>query len=72
MKALCILVAVSAFAVRAYAATDSDVAKQCQTMAEQAHPRSLPDTPAVTNLRNSYFDLCRDRHGNMDPLLRGE
>jgi hypothetical protein len=48
--------------------TDS-LAKQCQALALKAHPASLPNTPAVSNLRHSYYTLCMDRQAKMDQEL---
>jgi len=42
--------------------------KECWQLALAAHPASLPDIPAVTNLRRSYYRLCLARRGTMDPL----
>jgi hypothetical protein len=66
MRSLWILIALLGIsAVAAHAASDSDVAKQCQAMAEKAHPKSLPDTQAVRTLRDNYYDLCMSRNGSM-------
>ena len=43
--------------------------KQCQTMARKAHPATLPDDPAVVNLRHSYYKMCINRRGKMDQEL---
>jgi hypothetical protein len=50
----------------------NDLSTQCQAMAFLAHPASLPDMPAVTNLRHSYYTLCVGRHGIMDPELNNQ
>jgi hypothetical protein len=50
----------------------NDLSTQCQAMAFLAHPASLPDLPAVTNLRHSYYTLCIGRHGTMDPELNAQ
>jgi hypothetical protein len=46
----------------------ASLANKCQAMAWQAHPATLPDIPAATNLRRSYYRLCIVRRGIMDPL----
>ena len=56
-------------AAPAYATVDEHLAKKCQEMALAAHPASLPDIPAVANLRHSYYSLCISRRGQMDPEL---
>jgi hypothetical protein len=72
MRTLCILSALLALSAVSAHASDSEVAKQCQAMAEKAHPKSLPNTPAVANLRDNYYDLCMQRRGSMDSLLHSE
>ena len=47
------------------AADNDDNASKCNNLALKAHPSSLPDVPAVTNLRHDYYTLCMARHGNM-------
>jgi hypothetical protein len=41
-------------------------------MAFDAHPASLPDSSSVANLRHSYYALCIDRQGIMDPELHNQ
>ena len=55
--------------VRADSAPKNDLSTQCEAMAFSAHPASLPNLSAVTNLRHSYYTLCMDRRGIMDPEL---
>jgi hypothetical protein len=55
--------------VRADSTPKSDLSTQCEAMAFSAHPASLPDLTAVTNLRHGYYTLCMDRRGIMDPEL---
>jgi len=43
--------------------------KECWRLTLEAHPASLPDIPAVTDLRRSYYRLCLARRGKMDPVL---
>jgi hypothetical protein len=54
----------------ASAKVSSQLATKCQQMALQAHPADLPDKPAASGLRRSYYRLCIQRRGNMDPELR--
>lgn len=49
----------------------TDLSTQCQTKAFSAHPASLPNSPAVANLRHSYYALCMDRQGTMNTELGG-
>jgi hypothetical protein len=71
MKTLCtaIVLALVGATAPAHAKVDEQLANQCHTLALKAHPARLPDIPAVTNLRQSYYNLCIGRHGNMDPEL---
>jgi hypothetical protein len=55
-------------AVPAPAKVSANVAKKCQAMAWQAHPATLPDVQAATNLRRNYYKLCIARRGIIDPL----
>ena len=48
-----------------------DNASKCKSLALKAHPRSLPDIPAVTNLRHDYYTLCMARHGKMGVVNPG-
>jgi hypothetical protein len=41
-------------------------------MARQAHPADLPDKPSASDLRRSYYRLCIQRRGNMDPELKNQ
>jgi hypothetical protein len=60
------------FPVHAKAAdADSNLASQCTDLALKAHPSSLPDIPAVTNLRHDYYTLCMARHGKMGLVNSG-
>jgi hypothetical protein len=71
MKSLCtafILLWLGA-AAPALAKVDQPVADRCHTLSLKAHPASLPDVPAVTNLRESFYNLCVTRRGTMNPLL---
>jgi hypothetical protein len=56
-------------AVPAHADADTDVAERCRTMAFKAHPATLPDIPAVVNLRKDYYSICIARRGEMDQEL---
>ena len=53
------------FPIHAKAADNDDNASKCNNLALKAHPSSLPDIPAVANLRHDYYTLCMARHGNM-------
>ena len=55
--------------VPAQAKVDKHLKKQCNQMALRAHPATLPDTPAVANLRHDYYKLCLTRRGKMDQEL---
>ena len=56
-------------ALPASAKVNSTLAKRCHQMSLQAHPSGLPDTRAVAALRRSYYRLCIQRRGDMDPEL---
>jgi hypothetical protein len=64
-----IVLASMSVTIPAHAKVRARLTKECQTMALQAHPRSLPDLPAVANLRHNYDRLCIARRGTMDPEL---
>ena len=53
----------------AHAMVSTHLAKECRTIALQAHPATLPDMRATANLRHSYYTLCIARHGKMDQVL---
>lgn len=53
------------FPIHVKAADNDDTASKCNNLALKAHPSSLPDIPAVTNLRRNYYTLCMARHGKM-------
>jgi hypothetical protein len=53
------------FPIHGKAADNDDNASTCKNLALKAHPSSLPDIPAVTNLRQNYYTLCMARHGKM-------
>jgi hypothetical protein len=57
---------------RADGTPKNDLSTQCQAMAFDAHPASLPDSSSVANLRHSYYALCIDRQGIMDPELNNQ
>jgi hypothetical protein len=59
------------FPIHAKAADNDDNASKCNYLALKAHPSSLPDVPAVTNLRHDYYTLCMARHGNMGVVNPG-
>ena len=59
------------FPIRAKAADNDDNASKCKNLALKAHPSSLPDIPAVTNLRHDYYTLCMARHGKMGVVNPG-
>jgi hypothetical protein len=50
----------------------ADNESKCNGLALKAHPSSLPDVPAVTNLRHDYYTLCMARHGNMGVVNPGD
>lgn len=64
-----LLAGVGSAALPAQAKVSEHLAKECWSKALKAHPATLPDIPAVNNLRNSYYKLCAIRHGKMDPKL---
>src|SRR5258708_24305770 len=43
------------FPIHAKAPDNDDNASECKNLAFKAHPSSLPDIPAVTNLRHDYY-----------------
>ena len=55
-------------AIPARAKVSANLAKECQAMAWQAHPATLPDVKAAANLRRNYYKLCIARRGIMDPV----
>jgi hypothetical protein len=59
------------FPIHAKAADNDDNASKCKNLALKAHPSSLPDIPAVTNLRHDYYTLCMARHGKMGVVNPG-
>lgn len=59
------------FPIHAKAADNDDNASRCRDLALKAHPSSLPDIPAVTNLRDDYYTLCIARHGKMGVVNPG-
>jgi hypothetical protein len=61
----------SGFPIHAKAADNDDNASKCKNLALKAHPSSLPDIPAVTNLRHDYYTLCMARHGKMGVVNPG-
>jgi hypothetical protein len=52
----------------AQAKISASLANKCQAMAWQAHPATLPDIQATTNLRRNYYRFCIARRGIMDPM----
>lgn len=69
MRTLGAIAIAAAIAGAVPAHADTDVNKKCNTMTLKAHPTTLPNIPAVVNLRKSYFDLCVARRGVMDQEL---
>jgi len=59
------------YPIHAKAADNDDNASKCKNLALKAHPSSLPDTPAVTDLRHDYYTLCMARHGKMGVVNPG-
>jgi hypothetical protein len=73
VKLSCIIVALVGLGMSEPAQSKATprIAKQCRSMALAAHPKSLPDEPAVANLRRGYYNLCIARRGKMDPYAYG-
>jgi hypothetical protein len=64
-----VVLAGTSAAVPAHAETNTHLAKECRGLALKAHPATLPNIPAVVNLRDDYYKLCVTRRGKMDPEL---
>jgi hypothetical protein len=69
MRSFWIMVVLAGMSAAVPAQAKINLAKECRGMAFRAHPATLPNIPAVVNLRNDYYELCITRRGKMDPEL---